>query len=582
MISHEQVNLKGFLRWGARKQSVLSAIPPLSADSDTTRSEGAITSSDSGPRTLLKNGLIVDGTGAPGFTGHVLLAGDRIEAVTTEEVDAPGEVIDCTDRVIAPGFIDMHSHMDWVLPVAGRPELKAPFINQGITTFVAGNCGYGAAGFMEDSPHRDLIADRAWGLFEPTWRTMDEYFKHLESVGLSHNLVTLAGHGHTRASIRGFDTSPLSSDEMDLMLGLLGEAMDMGAYGVSLGLQYEPGIFAAPDELREVARLVKSRDRILTVHMRAYSALSGAYPVRPFGRPHNLLAIGEMLRLARDTGVRLQMSHLIFVGSRTWKNCEEALEMIDEAVAEGVDVKFDINAYYCYSSPLTVFMPGWFLARVPGVYEDRRALGRLRLQIGLMEKLLGFGFRDIQITSADHDELNRYNGMFLSEIARKRGMNGFDAFIDIAQKSNGRARALSHRFSNREIVDILMAHPASLFMTDASPTAEGVQHPGCSGCFPKFLQDARDRNIISLEGAVHKMAGASAERFGITDRGLIREGMAADIVVFDPENIVDNNSLTETDRTPGGIIAVFLNGVRVAAGGTADGDSGAGVVVRST
>jgi len=199
-----------------------------------------------------------------------------------------------------------------------------------------------------------------------------------------------------------------------------------------------------------------------------------------------------------------------------------------------------------------------------------------------MEKLLGFGFRDIQITSADHDELNRYNGMFLSEIARKRGMNGFDAFIDIAQKSNGRARALSHRFSNREIVDILMAHPASLFMTDASPTAEGVQHPGCSGCFPKFLQDARDRNIISLEGAVHKMAGASAERFGITDRGLIREGMAADIVVFDPENIVDNNSLTETDRTPGGIIAVFLNGVRVAAGGTADGDSGAGVVVRST
>jgi len=574
------VNRRGFLGWCARGAAAVAALPLFSAIPDTARAAGTITPSGSGPYTLLKNGLIVDGTGAPGFTGHVLLAGDRIEAVTTEEINVTGDVVDCTDRVIAPGFIDMHSHMDWVLPVQGRPELKAPFINQGITSFVAGNCGYGVAGFMKDSPHMDLITDRTRELYDLNWRTMDEYFDYIKAVGMSHNLANLAGHGTTRASIRGFDASPLSTDEMDLMLGLLGEAMDMGAYGVSLGLQYEPGIFATLDELKEVAKLVKSKDKVLTVHKKAYSTLSGTYPLKLFGTPHNLLAIEDILQVARDTDVKLQISHLIFVGSLTWKNCEEALAMIDQAVAEGLDVKFDTYAYHCGTSHINVFMPEWFLANAPEVYEDRKMLKKLKRQIGLMESLLGFGYEDIQITYAHHEELNQYNGMFLAEIARKRGMKDFENFIDIAEKSNGLARVLNHRYSNPEVVDTLMAHPASLFMTDATTVTEGVQNPGCFGCFPKFLMDARERNIISLEEAVWKMTGGSADRFGIDRRGLIKEGMAADIVVFDAENITDNNTLTETDRAPTGIDAVFINGVRVGKDGVADGDSGAGVVDR--
>ncbi|MBN1882407.1 MAG: amidohydrolase family protein [Deltaproteobacteria bacterium] len=574
------VHRRGFLGWCARGLATLASIPLFSAVSDKARAAGTVTPSGPGPYTLLKNGLVVDGTGAPGFTGSVLLAGDRIEAVTTEEMDAPGDVIDCTDRVIAPGFIDMHSHMDWFLPVEGRPELKAPFINQGITTFVAGNCGYGVAGFMKDSPHMDLITDRTRGLYELNWRTMDEYFDRIEAIGLSHNLANLAGHGTTRASIRGFDASPLSTGEMDLMLGLLEEAMDMGACGVSLGLQYEPGVFATLDELREVARLIKNKDKILTVHMKAYSTLSGTYPLKLFGTPHNLLAIEDMLQVARDTGVRLQLSHLIFVGSLTWKNYEEALAMIDQAITEGLDVKFDTYAYHCGTSHINVFMPEWFLADAPEVYEDRKALGKLKRQITLMESLLGFGYEQIQITDAKHEELNQYNGMFLADIARERGMKDFENYIDFARKSNGLARVLNHRYSNPEIVDALMAHPASLFMTDASPVIEGVQNPGTFGCFPKFLMDARNRNIIPLEEVIYKMTGGTAERFGVAHRGLIKEGMAADIVVFDPYRIADNNTLTETDRTPTGIDAVFINGVRVATDGVADGDSGAGMVDR--
>ena len=278
--------------------------------------------------------------------------------------------------------------------------------------------------------------------------------------------------------------------------------------------------------------------------------------------------------------MKLQISHLIFVGSLTWKNCEEALSMIDRAIAEGLDVKFDTGAYHCYASPINVYLPRWFLENTPGVYEDRKALKKLKRRIGLMESLLGFGYEDIQITYAHHEELNQYNGMFLAEIARKRGMKDFENFIDIAEKSNGLARVLNHRYSNPEVVDTLMAHPASLFMTDATTVTEGVQNPGCFGCFPKFLMDARERNIISLEEAVWKMTGGSADRFGIDRRGLIKEGMAADIVVFDAENITDNNTLTETDRAPTGIDAVFINGVRVGKDGVADGDSGAGVVDR--
>jgi N-acyl-D-amino-acid deacylase len=555
-------------------------VPLLTAAPDTARAAGGITPSGPGPYTLLKNGLIVDGTGAPGFTGNVLLAGDRIEAVTTEQIDAPGEVVDCTDRVIAPGFIDMHSHMDWILPVEGRPEMRTPYINQGITTFIAGNCGYGVAGFMKDSPHMDLITDRTRGLYELNWLTMDEYFDRIEAVGMSHNLLNLAGHGTTRASIRGFDASPLSKDEMDLMLGLLGEAMDMGAGGVSLGLQYEPGVFATLDELREVARLIESRDKILTVHTKAYSTLSGTYPIKLFGTPHNLLAIEDMIQVARDTGVRLQLSHLIFVGTLTWKNLDDAFSLIDGAIAEGLDVKFDTYAYHCGTSHINVFMPEWFLANAPEVYEDTRALRKLKRQITLMETLLGFGYEQIQITDAKCEELDQYNGMFLADIARERGMKDFENYIDFAEKSNGLARVLNHRYSNPEIVDALMAHPASLFMTDATPVTEGVQNPGTFGCFPKFLMDARNRNIISLEEVIYKMTGASAERFRITDRGFIKKGLAADIVVFDAENITDHNTLTETDRTPTGIDAVLINGVRVATNGEADGDSGAGVVTR--
>lgn len=522
--------------------------------------------SNSRSRALLKNGLIVDGTGNKAFNGDVLINGDKIEYVSAQGIDFPGETIDCTDKVLAPGFIDMHSHMDWVLPVKGYPELKLPFTAQGVTSFVAGNCGFGVAGFRKDSQYKSILENRAMGLYHLKWNTMEEYFDHLQRHGISHNLINLAGYGTTRTSIRGFKPTPLDREERKELLYLLEEAMDQGAYGVSFGLQYEPGVFATMDEMKEVATLVKKKDKIITVHMKAYSSLSPSYPLKLFGRPHNLLAIEDMLNLARETGVKLQLSHLIFVGAKTWKTCDEALGLIDKAIQDGVDVKFDTYAYHCGTSIINVFFPEWFLAQIPEAYESKWKLFRLRAEMELIVMLLGFGYEDIQITNAKHPELNRYNGMFLKDIAKDRGMTPFDNFIDFAKKSNGVARVLNHRYSNLENIKELMKHPASLYMTDATPFPEGVQNPGAYGNFPRFLQIARDFGIQSLEEAVYKMTGASANRFNVKERGILRNGYAADITVFDWKEVKDNNSAEKTNMTPSGIEYVFMNGKPVLTG----------------
>ena len=525
-------------------------------------------------RLLLKNGLIVDGTGAPGKTGSVLLKGGVIEKVFHGKADVKCPAVDCAGKVIAPGFIDLHSHNDWFLASKGRMEFKAPFTRQGITTMVGGNCGFSASNIKKNirPEHLALISDNLFkaGFDAVTWRSLKEFMAVCGKNGLTHNLAMLAGHGTARASIRGFNAAPLSKEESAEMLRLLERAMDEGARGVSLGLQYEPGIFAGTGELEDVARLVKKKNKILTVHSRAYSALSPGYPIRPFGTPHNILALEEMIGVARRTGVRLQLSHLIFVGTKTWPSCDRALAIIDRAIDDGVDVKFDTYAYSCGASVINVVLPAWFLSDIPANYDNPAALRRLRLEIFGMTALLGFGYGDVQVTYGNHGELNPLNGFFADGIAKARGTSKFRALLDVSRMSKGTARVLNHRYSNPAIIDSLMKHRASLFMTDAWVESSGFQNPSAFGCFPRFLQMSRERGVLTLEECVRKMTGANAERMELKDRGIIREKMAADITVFDWNAVRDNNTVDRTDARPDGIEAVYVNGVRVYAGGKLD------------
>jgi N-acyl-D-amino-acid deacylase len=516
-------------------------------------------------RILLTNGTIVDGTGKIGWKGSVLIEDGVIKELSPYISVPDCEEIDCSGKVIAPGFIDAHSHNDWFLHLDDVETYTEPFIRQGMTTFITGNCGYGVAGIRKDSAYHEKMLENPFRTpgFEFQWSTMDEYFELVKQKKTPVNFATLVGHGTVRASIKGFSSDPLTRDEMSEMLDLMGTAMDQGAVGASIGLQYEPGMFVPSDELREVFKLAQSKNKILTTHMRALSSVSGSFPVKPFGTSHLILALDEMINFAKETGARLQISHLIFVGESTWKDYDKIMKTVDDAIASGVDLMFDTYSYPCGASVISVVIPEWFMKKAPGSFTNKSDLSKLRFNLNFLFKLLGFGFNDIQIAYMDDPEMKRYIGKFIPEIASDMGVSLFDAYIKCFVKSNGKARVLQYKFLNDKIIEELMKHPASLFMTDSWVEKDGLQNPASCGCFPRFLQIARERKVLSLEQAVNKMTKATADRFCIKDRGVLKEGAAADITVFNWDTVRDNNTLAVTNARPSGIEHVFINGSHV-------------------
>jgi len=531
-------------------------------------------------KTLLQGGLVVDGTGAPPRPGSVLLDGRSIAALGDLPNDA-GTPIDCTGKIIAPGFIDAHSHMDFYA-ASDDPHHFDPFTAQGVTTFAAGNCGFSPFGFAPGTKHRSLLENSLFKAARETldWNTFAEYREVVGRLGLTHNFVFLVGHGAARTSLSGFEARAMNDSEHAQMLAILDLALSEGAAGISLGLQYKPGVFAKLDELDDVARLVKRHDKLLTVHAKAYSSFSGTYPMRPFGRAHNLKAIDDMLGLARRTGVRLQFSHLIFVGSRTWKTIDEAIGLFDRAIADGVDVCFDMFPYACGATLLNTLLPEWFMARMPEALHSHFARARLRVEAEVGFRLVGFGYPQMQITSAGSAEYDEHNGRFLPEIAERVGKSSFETMLDILDKSNAEARVLFHRYYSDEIIDRLMRHPAAIFASDSWPEPGGHQNPAAFGTFPRFLRKARERGTISLEAAVHKMTGAAAKRFRLENRGCLEEGAAADVVVFDWNEVRDHVN-DAGDAAPSGIEHVFVNGHPILEVGELRAVRGAGEVLLS-
>ncbi len=526
------------------------------------------------PDMLLKNGLLVDGTGNAPRPANLLIRAGRIHRISERPIRTSGLAIECGGMIVAPGFIDAHSHIDAIALPKTCDELKHPLVAQGITTAVGGACGSSAAGFRRESGFRAQV--RSTLPCEapiPPWETVEELFDKLASSGACVNLALLAGHGSARASIRGLDPSPLHPYESKELLWLLESAMDQGARGVSLGLQQAPGMFARPDELKEVALLVRRKGKLLVVHLRAYSARAPGVPSRPLGEPQNLIALREALDLARRTGVRLQISHLLFAGPRTWRTCEPALQAIDRAIGDGVDVRFDVTPRARLELPVGLLLPPELVACLPRSLEHGGSLGRLARELRRLERGLGLTANDITLSSAGSDELVEHEGASLAEIARLLRMRPASALAEIARRSACRARVQIERCGNDRILDALARHPACLF-------SAGSPGSGSQGSFPQFLALARDRRLASLEETVRKMSGATAERFGIGDRGLLKEKLAADIVVFDWERVADDAPANRASAAPPGIQYVFINGRKMMSGGKRESPLTAGVPLR--
>ena len=518
---------------------------------------------------LLKNGKIYDGTGAAPFLGDILVRGDRIEKVGAKLSCDGAQVMDLRGLSVSSGFIDAHAHNDWFAIRKDPRPFFDPFIRQGITSFITGNCGLSATGFTPDTPHLDKIGGGLFGyggeetgVYPSAGALLDAVDRHSPC-----NIAVLAGHCSARAGITGFSGRDLTPREEEQMLGVMEQSLKEGACGISLGLMYEPGLYVSIDELKKVARLAERYDRPMTVHPRACSAVSMTYPL--LGRPHLLRALDELEEITRGTHMKLQYSHAIFVGRRSFRCKDELKEIIYRMRENGVDAQFDIYSELLGVSVITVVMPTWYQAL--SAEEKRRPVNKLRFSLLAKASivLLGFGWDDITIAYVGEGN-EQYEGKTVAQIAKEMGKSDIDAYLDLCEMSDFKGRVNMGPYSTPEIVSDLSRDALCLYMTDAWVEPHGVQNPAIYDCFPKFLKYSLNGPGDTMPRTIRKMTGGVADRFSIPERGYVREGFFADLTVFNEEKL---RSGEEDHGHSFGIEKVFINGELILDGDTLNTDA---------
>lgn len=384
------------------------------------------------------------------------------------------------------------------------------------------------------------------GLFfyeNPTGKygTAEAFFNAIDRKGPC-NIALLAGHCSARAAVSAYENRALTDDEEKQMLAILDKALRQGAAGISLGLMYEPGIYADVEELKKVAQLCLKYDRPLTVHPRANSKVSMSYP-QLFGRSHLLRAVDELVEIAKGTKLKLQYSHAIFVGRRSFGDKDEFVKIIQELRAQGVDAQFDIYDETMGVSVITVILPAWYQAMSPE--EKKKPLNRLKLSLLVKASsiLLGFGFKDIQIAYIGKG-YEQYEGTTVHQIAKESGKSDLEMYLELCEKSRFHGRVNMGPYSTREIIREFEHDENCLYMTDAWVEDFGVQNPAIYDCFPKFLKDSLTGFGDTMPQTVRRMSGAVADRFMLPQRGYIKEGFFADLTVFDENEL----KTAQTDR----------------------------------
>ena len=529
---------------------------------------------------ILQGGTIVDGTGSDGIPGSVGVRDGRIAAVGDLAGATAAQTIDCAGKVVAPGFIDMHSHSDWVIPQPDHGAVLAPLLEQGITTIVAGNCGCSPAPYIEEN--RKLLPQIGRMLHDRDldygWSDMASYLAALESRGLALNVAQLVGHGTVRAAVKGRTPGPASPPETAAMADLVRAALDQGAIGLSTGLGYAPGVFADLDELIGVTAPLKERRGVYTSHARSYVALDHrAAPDQP---PTNLLALDETAAVWRAHGIKVQHSHLIFVGDRTWPTTDRALEHFDRLLDEGVDMACDAFPYVGGNTTLVVFMPPWALTQLNRAVTDPEMRQQCATTLNWVLPSLGMRWEDTQLLWVPDRAHAHYEGQTVADIARDRGTDPTETYLDLVGELGSQARIMNWNYSGRDAEEAslrkVLAHRACCFETDTILTGNGVDNPASCGTFPRRLgRSVRELKLFTLAEAVRRMTGFNAERMNLADRGRIAQGLAADLVVFDADGVADH-----WDKAPTGIETVVLNGQVVVSGGRFDRASRAGKVLR--
>jgi N-acyl-D-amino-acid deacylase len=508
---------------------------------------------------LLEGGTIVDGTGAPGIAGPVGIAGDRIVLPAPGEAVEADRVVDVTGHVVAPGFIDLHSHGGLVMLAEPRHE---PKVRQGVTTELIGVDGNGYAPF----PSRDDLADfvvlnagldgRPDIAFD--WATVAEQLDRYEGR-VSVNVACVVGSSPLRIAALGWEDVPADDAAIADQRARLREAMEDGAFGLSTGLDYPPGAFATTEELAAISETAAGLGGIYHTHVRY--PLGDAF-LDPFR---------EAIEIGRRSGVPVHITH--FYHRATFPGPPEAmLALVDDARAEGLDVTFDLYPSEWASTRLLIMLPTWVQAGGPRATKarlaDRGARDRVRDELRARGRLFAGdrAWDELRLGALTRPEHLDWEGRTLGDLMRATGRDAVDAICDLLLAEDLRTNQVTPG-PHLDAIRPFLRHPAAMIGTDGVLIGEKPS-PRSYGSFPRILgQLVREERWLGLEAAVHRMTGAPAARLGLRERGRISEGLAADLVVFDPATVRSLATYEEPRQFPEGIPYVFVNGVAVVDGG---------------
>ena len=521
---------------------------------------------------LFKNGSIYDGSGAAPVVGDVLIEDERILQVGGEIQEAADKVVDLTGLQICPGLIDAHSHNDFFYDREDAEKFYKPFIEQGITTQITGNCSFSPFGVDPDTPYRDKIGG---GLFDALAPCSFAEFKKRAVGRLFVNLVPLIGQGSVRAGIAGYDPAPFTPAQIEQELRHVREAMEGGAFGGSFGFMYEPDRYAKEDEILAFAKEIAKYDGIVTIHPRACSIVSADYPLLT-KKSHLEMGLDEAVDIMEKSGCKLEYSHLIFTGQRSWKLLDKMLATFYREKKKGYPIAYDNYAFHYGASVITVVFPEWYaqLSRE----EAAKPLNRFKLQLTILmyRKVLGIDWDDMVVAYIS-DEHPEYEGKTIPEAAAEEGLSNLDMYLKLVDLSHRAGSIYLGKYYNDEIVRRLMEDELSVFMTDAWVEEKGLQNIAAFQTFPQFFLLAR-RYGIPTETIVRKMTGATADRYGIPERGYLKPGYKADLTILDPKALrVDEK---KPDAKPGGIIHVYVNGRAVLENGAYLGGKAGQIVLK--
>ncbi len=484
---------------------------------------------------IIRGGTVFDGSGAEGRVSDVAISGGRIAEIGSRIAASGKEEIDARGLAVAPGFVDIHSHGERNMVEDPRVE---SVVRQGVTTIVAGADG----------------SSRPTGAPANSFR---EYFASIDRLHPGVNVASMVGLGSVRGAVIGERDRRATAAEVEAMTAMVKRALADGACGASSGLEYTPGAFASSDELIAVCRPLASYRLPYATHMR--------------NEDDRLLeALDESIAVARGAGCPLQISHLKTQGPRNWGNLSKVFLTIEAARAARTDVAFDRYPYVAYATGLTNLFPVWsrdggitqFLARVssPGTSD------RIRRETLAKIDLLG-GWDNVQLSGVKAVEDRDAEGKRLGTYAASRSLDPYKAAVGLLVRSKGEVGMLGYAMSEENLEKIL-AHPLGMVCSDGDgfavdgPTRRGSPHPRGAGSFPRILaRYVRERKVLTLSQAIRKMTSQPAARIGLRDRGLLRSGLAADIVIFDPSTVADRATFDAPFQYPAGIPVVIVNGV---------------------